>query len=78
MIRQYLEYSRLGEWEINTKESLLPEIYIVCPNETAKKHVYWYGKNKLERSFEEMTIYVTTKDTIKFAKENINPWQKVA
>lgn len=76
-IRQYLEYSRIGEWEANTNNSPLPQIYFVCPNETARKHVYYYGKSVIEKSFEEVTLFVTTKDTIKFAKENIDPWQKV-
>lgn len=77
-IKQYLEYSRNGDWGINTNNSPLPLIYFVCPNETAKKHVYWYGKNVIEKSFEEVSLFVTTKDTITFAKKNINPWQKVA
>ncbi len=77
-IRQYLEYSRQGDWGLNTNQNKLPVVYFVCPNETAKKHVYWYGKSIIEKSFEEVTLFVTTKDTIKFAKETLDPWQKVA
>ena len=77
-IKQYLDYSVSGDWGANTNKALFPVILFVCPNESAKKHVYWYGKSVIEKSFEEIHLYVTTIDNIKFSKGNINPWQKVA
>lgn len=76
-IKQYLKYSADGNWGANTNKAPFPKILFVCPNESAKKHVYWYGKSVIEKSFENVSLFVTTKDTIKFAKDNTVVWQEV-
>lgn len=76
-IKQYLDYSVGGDWGANTNKTLFPIILFVCPNESARKHVYWYGKNVIEKSFEEIHLYVTTIDTLKFSNGNTDIWQKV-
>lgn len=76
-IRAYIEYSRNGNWEANTKDSKIPILYFVCPNETKKMHVFFYGKAKLEKSFEEISLYVSTINTLRFSKGNEGDWLKV-
>lgn len=76
-IRDYIEYSRNGDWEANTNNSKFPTIYFVCPNETKKMHVFYYGRAKLEKSFEEISLYVSTISTLKFSKGNKSDWKKI-
>lgn len=42
-----------------------------------KKHIQYYGKAKLGKTFEDISLFLTTKNNIQFAKNNINIWQKV-
>lgn len=76
-IRKYIDYSRNGDWEANTKNSKFPILYFVCPNETKKMHVFFYGKAKLEKSFEEIELYASTINTLRFSKGNESDWLKV-
>lgn len=76
-IKQYIKYSGDGDWAVNTNKSPFPTLLFVCPNDTAKKHVYWYGKSVIAKSFEEISLFVTTKDTIKFAKDETSVWDEV-
>jgi hypothetical protein len=75
-LKQYLTYSANGDWKANTNTPF-PILLFVCPNETAKKHVYWYGKNVITKSFEQISLFVTTTDTIQFGAGKMDVWQKV-
>lgn len=76
-VKQYLKYSADGDWGANTNNSPFPTLLFVCPSETTKKHVYWYGKSVIAKSFEQVSLHVTTKDIIKFAKDSTTVWQEV-
>lgn len=76
-IKQYITYSESGEWQANTENSSFPIILFVLPHEQRKKHIYYYGKALLEKTFEDISLFLTTQDLIKGNKENQNIWQKV-
>lgn len=76
--RYYLEYAADGSWQANTDNAPFPTVLLVLPNERKKKHISFYAKAILEKSFnDEVEIFVTTKDSIKFAKDGINDWLKM-
>ncbi|EKD84894.1 MAG: hypothetical protein ACD_38C00145G0001 [uncultured bacterium] len=52
-------------------------ILFVQPDERRKKHIYHYGKAKLEKTFEDISLFQTTQDAITFSKGKTNIWQKV-
>lgn len=65
-----------NNWQENTNNAPFPIILLVCPNEKRKKHLYYYIKALLKKSFnDDIEFYLTTKDHIKFDKDGI--WQKV-
>lgn len=76
-IRDYVDYSKYGTWQANTENTPFPSILFIVPNETRKKHAFMYGKAKIEKSFEDISLFLTTKDNIRFAKNNHNIWQQV-
>lgn len=76
-IRQYLNYSAEGDWQVNTDNAPFPAIYFVCHSEAAKKHAYWYGKNVTDKSFEEVSMYVTTKETMQASGFQGDVWKKI-
>lgn len=76
-IRKYIRYSQEGNWQANTKNSPFPTLLFVVSDERRKKHIQHYGKAKLEKSFEDIPLFLTTKNNIQFAGNNINIWQKV-
>ena len=77
-VRKYISYCEEGSWQANTPNSPLPSVLFVLPDERRKKHIQHYGKAKLEKTFEDISLFLTTQDTIRFSKGNNNPWQKVA
>ncbi len=76
-VRKYLTYFQDGNWQANTNNSPLPSIFFVMTNERRKAFVSHYGKAKLEKSFENISLFLTTQDTIRFAKNKINIWKEV-
>lgn len=76
-VRKYLNYFQSGSWQAYTNNSPLPSIFFVMANERRKAFVSHYGKAKLNKTFEEFSIYVTTKDTIRFSKKGQNIWKEV-
>lgn len=76
--KYYFKYAEDGNWQANTDDAPFPTVLLVLPTERKKKHVSFYARAILEKSFnDEVEIHVTTKDNIKFAKDGINVWQKV-
>ena len=76
-IQGYLKYEDEGNWNTNTDNAPFPTILFVCANERMKKHVLYYGKAVLEKSFADVSFFVTTKDKIRFAKSNVPVWESV-
>lgn len=76
-VRKYITYVEDGSWQANTDNSPLPSILLILPDERRKKHVYHYGKAKLGKTFEDISIFLTTQDTIRFSKNPQNIWLKV-
>lgn len=76
-VRKYLTYCEDGSWQANTNNSALPTILFILPDERRKKHIYHYGKAKLSKTLEEISLFLTTQDAIKFNKGKTNIWQAV-
>lgn len=76
-VRKYLTYFQDGSWQANTKNSPLPSIFFVMANERRRAFVSHYGKAKLAKTFEDISLFVTTQDTIRFNKSSQNIWKKV-
>lgn len=76
-IKQYISYCESNDWQLNTDNSPFPSILFVLPNEKRKKHIYFYSKSVLEKTFEEISLFLTTQDAIKFNIDGINIWQTV-
>ncbi len=76
-VKQYLKYVGDKVWEENTQEAESPTILFVCPHEKRRKHIFFYGKNLIERSYVDLDLYLTTKDIILKGSEINNIWVKV-
>lgn len=76
-VRKYIKFCEDGAWQANTEDSPFPSILFVQLDERRKKHIFHYGKAKLEKTFEDISIFQTTQDSIKFSKDKINIWHKV-
>ncbi|MBI2314968.1 replication-relaxation family protein [Candidatus Daviesbacteria bacterium] len=76
-VRKYIKFCEDGAWQANTDNSPFPSILFVQPDERRKKHIFHYGKAKLEKTFEDISLFQTTMDTIKFSKGKTNIWQKI-
>lgn len=75
-VKAYLEYYENNTWQEGTENSEFPIILFVLPNERMKKHIYYFTKALLEKSFyEDITIFLTTKNKIKGNRQDI--WEKV-
>ena len=76
-VRKYLTYFQDGSWQANTNNSPSPSIFFVMANERRRAFVWHYGKAKLAKTFEDISLFLTTQDTIRFSKGKINIWKKV-
>ncbi len=76
-VRKYVTYCEDGSWQANTDNSPFPSIMFVLQDERRRKHIYHYGKAKLEKTFEEVSLFLTTQDTIRFNKSGKNVWEPV-
>lgn len=75
-IKDYFTYSENGMWQEHT-QSNLPKILLICPNERVQKHVYWYTKSLLQKSFNDgLSFFLTIKDTLVIGKRS-TVWKKV-
>ena len=75
--RKYFDYFQDGSWQANTDNSPLPSVLFVMTNERRRAFVSHYGKAKLKKTFEDISLFVTTQDMIRFAKKDQNIWKKV-
>ncbi len=74
----YIKYADNGSWKENTNNEPIPSVLFIGSTENRKKHINYYGKALLEKSFnDEIQIFVTTESNIKYAKDGVNIWQKV-
>ena len=76
-IKQYISYRESENWQTNTENSSFPMILFVLQEEQRKKHIYHYGKAILEKTFEDISLFLTTQDTIRVTKDRTNIWQAV-
>lgn len=76
-VRKYLSYFQDGDWQANTNNSPLPSIFFVMANERRKAFVSHYGKAKFAKTFEDISLYLTTQDLIRFSNGKVNIWKKV-
>lgn len=76
-LRKYLKFCEEGTWQANTKNSPFPTLLFVLKDDRRKAHIFHYGKAKLAKSFEDISLFLTTQDAIKFSKGNTNIWQEV-
>lgn len=76
-VRKYVTFSEDGGWQANTGSESIPTLLFVLPDERRKKHIYHYGKAKLAKSFEEISLFLTTQDAVKFSKPEANIWSEV-
>lgn len=76
-VKAYIKYAEDGTWEANTENSPFPTILFVCPTENLKKHILMYAKAKLEKSFTDIDLFVTTKSVLSSAKPNQHVWKEV-
>lgn len=75
--REYLTYVESGEWEANANGAKFPSVLFILPTERKRKHIGYYAKALFAKAFEEkFPLYVTSKNTIRFSKNN-NIWGKV-
>lgn len=76
-VRKHITYCQEGSWRANTNNSQFPSILFVFSEERRKKHIQHYGKAKLGKTFEDISLFLTTKENIKFSKTGKGIWQKV-
>ena len=76
-IRKYITYCEEGNWQANTENSSFPMLLFVVHDERRKKHINMYGRAKLTKTFEDISLYLTTQDTIRFSDSKVNIWKKV-
>ncbi|MDD2823160.1 MAG: replication-relaxation family protein [Candidatus Daviesbacteria bacterium] len=75
-VRKYIEYSEEGSWQANTENSAFPTLLFVVADERRRKHLYMYGKAKLAKTFQDIPLFLTTQDAIRFSKDKTNIWKE--
>ncbi len=76
-IRKYITYCEEGSWQANTENSPFPSLLFVVQDDRRKKHLYMYGKAKLAKTYEDISLFLTTQDFIRFSKDKTNIWKEV-
>lgn len=61
-VKQYLAYYESDEWQDSTNTDF-PVIVLICPNNKAKGHLYYFIKNKLGED-KEPVFYLAIKDDV--------------
>ncbi len=75
--RKYVTYFENGTWQATTNNSPLPSVMFVLPNERRRQFTNHYTKAILSKSYEDISLFLTTQDTIRFSKEGKGVWQQV-
>ena len=76
-VRNYLEYAEKPDWDENTNDTPFPSILVICPNESAKRHIYKYAMALLEKTFEaKLKLFLTTKIRVEVGEKD-NIWQRI-
>ncbi len=68
-------HQKSASWQANTNNSPLPSILLVLPNERRRQNANFHGRAKLSKTFEDISLFLTTQDSIRFKKINENIWQ---
>lgn len=76
-LRNYITYCENGNWQANTENSPFPTLLFVVQDERRRKHITMYGKAKLAKTFDDISLFLTTQDAIRFSKGKINIWKIV-
>ena len=77
-IGNYFRYFSDGNsWQENTGNATIPSILLVFDNDRKKKHIYYYAKSLLQKSFTTLDIFLASTNQIKFSKNNEDVWEKV-
>jgi hypothetical protein len=77
VLQKYLSYCSDHTWQEKTNSNTFPTVLFVLQNDIRKKHIYHYGKAKLEKTYEDISLDLTTQDAIRFSTEKTNIWMKV-
>lgn len=77
VIRKYLDYCSDGAWQVGTNSTTFPTIRFVLQNDLRKMHIFHYGKAKLEKTYEDFLLELTTQDAIRYSSEKTNIWLKI-
>lgn len=72
----YLSYADSNDWEDRTNSSL-PSVIFVCPTEKIKRRLHYYTKSLLEKTFDDVQIFLKTTTEINNYKNTNTVWQKV-
>lgn len=76
-VKMYLEYVEKSNWDDNTDSAPFPSILFICPSERIKKHIFFYAKSLLEKTYDDkLSFFLTTMDNIKRGNKDI--WEKIA
>lgn len=76
-IKTYLQFVEERVWEESTNDTESPTILIVCTNEKMRKHLYYYFRSFIENSYEDLEVYLTTKDIILKEDGQNEVWKEV-
>ncbi len=75
-VKGYFQYYEENTWQENTENSPFPTILLVLPNEQVKKHILYFTKALLEKTFYgDIAIFLATKEKTKENGQDI--WEKV-
>ncbi len=77
-VSNYFKYADNGNWQENTNNAPFPTILLIFEKERRKKHIYYYAKALLEKTFNnDIEIFVTTKEKILNNRGETDIWQRV-
>ncbi len=74
-IEYYFDYFDDGQWKENTNGAPFPSLLIVCANNQLKRKIFFHAKSLLERSYDEISVFLATADKITRNDENV--WDEV-
>jgi hypothetical protein len=76
-LRKYIEFCENGDWQANTNNSPFPSLLFIVSDEKRKKHLQHYGEYKLGKTFEDISLFLTTQDSLRHSQDKINIWKRV-